>query len=216
MDQGAENRTMRDVAELIEPSMTVVSTSNPEPTLQTLNIVAVYREENDARNAVLGLESIEVSDASVGLTVLSTDDTVPANRTPNDDATIRGLDPEGVTADIVPRAVKGGIIGALVGALIVGGAAGIFAGDASALIGGVLGGVLFGGAIGAVWGAFVRMGGSDAYRQTFVEHSKMDLMLVSLHTADRSTAERGRELLAANADREPYTVRCDDEGIHLD
>lgn len=205
---------MRDIAELIEPSMTVVSTSNPEPSLQTLNIVAVYRAENDARNAVLGLESIEPADGSVGLTVLGPQERT-AQRTPNDDATIRGLDPEGVAADIAPRALKGAIIGAVVGAVLVGGAAALIADDSAAWIGGVLGGLLLGAAIGAIWGAFLRMGGSDAYRQTFVEPSTAELMLVSLHTADTVTAERAREILAANADRTPYVVRYDDDGIQL-
>jgi hypothetical protein len=213
MDEVAGNRTMRDVAEMIEPTMSVVSTSNPEPSLQTLNIVAVYHAENDARNAVLGLESIEAADGSVGLTVLGTQEPT-APRTPNDDATIRGLDPEGVTADIVPRAIKGAIIGAIVGAVVVGGAAALITEEAAA-IGGALGGLLMGAAIGAIWAAFVRMGGSDAYRQTFVESSKMELMLVSLHTADGATAERARQLLAANADREPYVVRSDDDGLHV-
>jgi len=215
MDRVAGNRTMRDVAELIEPSMTVVSTSNPEPSLQTLNIVAVYRAENDARNAVLGLESIEAADGSVGLTVLGPQGERTPQRTPNDDATIRGLDPEGVAADIAPRALKGAVIGAVVGAVLVGGAAALIADDSAALIGGVLGGLLLGAAIGAIWGAFLRMGGSDAYRQTFVEPSTAELMLVSLHTADTVTAERARQILAANADRSPYVVRCDDDGIQL-
>lgn len=201
---------MRDVAELIEPSLKVVSISQPEPALLSLNVIGVYRAENDARNAVLALESIEADDLAVGLTVLGPESDRPAR----DDTEIRGLDPEGVTADIAPRALKGGLIGAVVGAVLVGGVAAIFAGGAAAL-GGALGGLLFGGVIGAVWGAFARMGGSDAYRQTFVEPAREEVMLVSLHTADSSTAERARALLSANADRAPYLVRSDTDGISV-
>ena len=123
-------------------------------------------------------------------------------------------DPEGVTADIAPRTLKGAVIGAVIGAAIVGGAAALIAGGAAGLAA-AAGGALFGGAIGAIWAAFVRMGGSDAYRQTFVEPSPSELVLVSLHTANSDTAERGRELLAANADRPPYILRSDSEGIRL-
>jgi hypothetical protein len=201
---------MRDVAGIIEPKMGVVSLSKPEPTLQSLNIVAVYRSEDDARNAVLALESIEDDDGAVGLTVLG-NEPIPSSR---DDAEIRGLDPEGVMADIGPRTLKGAAIGAVVGAVLIGGVAALLAGGTAALAG-ALGGLLLGSAIGAVWGAFLRMGGSDAYRQTFVEPAATELMLVSLHTADTVAAERGRELMAANADRPPYIVRCDSDGIRL-
>ena len=57
------------------------------------------------------------------------------------------------------------------------------------------------------------MGGSDAYRQTFVEPAPEEVMLVSLHTADSVAAERARQVLAANADRAPYVVRCDADGV---
>ena len=201
---------MRDVATLIEPSMSVVSISQPEPALLSLNVIAVYRDENDARNAVLALETIDADDLAVGLTVLGPD----AGRPPRDDTEIRGLDPEGVAADIGPRMVKGAVIGAVVGAVLVGGAMALFA-DSAAAVAGALGGLLLGAVIGAVWGAFVRMGGSDAYRQTFVEPSRDECMLVSLHTSDTDTAERGREMLAANADRAPYVVRSDDDGINV-
>jgi hypothetical protein len=188
--------------------------SKPEPALQPLNIVAVYGSENDARNAVLALESIEADDRCVGLTVLSADAADSADRMAQTGTSIRGLDPEGVASDIVPRALKGAAVGALVGAVIVGGAVALIAGGTAA-VAGVAGGALFGAAIGAIWGAFVRMGGSDAYRQTFVEPSPSELMLVSLHTGDNDTAERGRELLAANADRPPYVVRHDSDGIRI-
>jgi len=214
MEEADERQGMRDIAGLIEPSMAVVSLSKPEPALQSLNIVAVYGSENDARNAVLALESIEADDRAVGLTVLSADVAETAERMDQTDARIRGLDPEGVAADIAPRALKGALIGAVIGAVIVGGAAALMAGGTAALAG-VLGGVLLGGAIGAIWGAFARMGGSDAYRQTFVEPSPAELMLVSLHTGDSIIAERGRELLAANADRPPYIVRSDSDGLRL-
>jgi hypothetical protein len=213
--QAAHQQDLRDVARLIEPTMRVVSISNPEPTLAPLNVVAVYRLENDARNAVLALESMEADDGSVGLTVLGReDDPAFVTNETADDAEIRGLDPEGVTADIIPRALKGAVVGAMIGAVLVGGAAALIDG-ASGAIAGVLGGLLFGAVIGAVWGAFVRMGGSDAYRETFVEPNVTELMLVSLHTADGAHAERARQALAANADRPPYVVRADEHGIEL-
>jgi predicted lipid-binding transport protein (Tim44 family) len=163
---------------------------------------------------------MEADDGSVGLTVITRaglgreDDPSFVTNETADDAEIRGLDPEGVTADIIPRALKGAVVGAMIGAVLVGGAAALIDG-ASGAIAGVLGGLLFGAVIGAVWGAFVRMGGSDAYRETFVEPNVTELMLVSLHTADGAHAERARQALAANADRPPYVVRADEHGIEL-
>ena len=210
MTQHEQSYGMRDLAGLIEPTLNVVSISKPEPSLLSLNIVAVYRSEDDARNAVLALESVEADDGAVGLTVLDSHPPRTTVREPE----IRGLDPEGVAADIVPRTLKGAIVGALVGAIAIGGVAALTVGGTAA-VAGALGGLLLGAAIGAIWGAFARMGGSDAYRQSFVDTSADSVLLVSLHTANSVTADRGRELLAMNADREPYIARCDDHGIRL-
>lgn len=216
-DQNGESG-MRDVARLIQPTMEVVSISNPEPALGTLNVIGVYREENDARNAVLALESLEDEAGSVGLTVIGPrDGGAGARQTPQaaiESSEIRGLDPEGVAADIAPRTAKGALLGAVLGAVLVGAATAVVAGGSGA-IAGALGGALFGGIIGAVWGAFVRMGGSDAYRETFTEPNPAELMLVSLHTGDGAQAERARQALGANADRPPTIVRSDGDGLHV-
>jgi hypothetical protein len=50
--------------------------------------------------------------------------------------------------------------------------------------------------IGAFWATFPRLGGSDAYRQTFVDDELDELNIVSLHTDDPSEAERAITRLA--------------------
>jgi hypothetical protein len=48
---------------------------------------------------------------------------------------------------------------------------------------------------GAIWFAFARLGGSDAYRQTFVDKAASDLTIVSLHTDDAGEAATARSRL---------------------
>jgi len=69
--------------------------------------------------------------------------------------------------------------------------------------------------VGAMWGAFIRMGGSDAYRQTFVETSSPTLTIVSLHSDDRAEADEARRRLALEAETEPVVVEQTDETLSI-
>ena len=191
---------MQDLVHQALPGHRIVSSSDPEPQLRTYNIVAIYRSADQARNAVLALESIEADDAAIGLTVVEPPDTP--------DVSAPGADPEGIMHDIVPRTLKGAVIGAVVGAVVIGLATALLASDI--WIGGALGGALMGATFGALWGAFLRMGGSSAYRQTFVATSSGAVTMVSLHCQDRTEATEARSRLALEADSEPVVLQLED------
>jgi hypothetical protein len=48
-----------------------------------------------------------------------------------------------------------------------------------------------------MWLTFAGFGGSDAYRQTFVDDAATDLTIVSVHTDDPDEAAAARSRLAA-------------------
>ena len=197
-----DHHAIQRLAHSVAPDLVIVSTSNPEPVLQRYTVVALFDATDAARKAVVALEGLERDDASIGLTVLGDDQpgAVPDER--------EKVDPEGVARDVMPRVVLGAIIGAVVGAVLVGLVAGLIAG-ASAAVGGAIGGLLLGAPIGAVWGAFVRMGGSDAYRQTFVAPNRRDVTLVSLHTNDEDEAAAAFDRLAAAESRDVVVLDGD-------
>ena len=94
-------------------------------------------------------------------------------------------DPEGVTRMVASRTLVGGALGALAGALLIGGAIALFADvSASTAIVAAIGGAFIGGVFGAIWVVFAGMGGSDAYRQSFIAPELTDVCIVSLHTDD--------------------------------
>jgi hypothetical protein len=174
--------------------------SNPEPHLERLNVVATTEDPVLARAAVLDLEAEEIDDARIGLVVLGA---------PTDDTETAGVDPEGVGRTIVPRLLLGGAIGAAVGAgvgALIAAAAGARPAfvAAAALAGAALLGV-----IGAFWATFPRLGGSDAYRQTFVDEGVDELNIVSLHTDDPAEAERAITRLSNHSELAVRLVDAD-------
>ncbi len=186
----------------------MISTSNPEPALRTYNVVARYRSADAARNAVLALESLEADDGAVGVTVVE----LPASPVGEE----RGADTErdpGPIEELTPRMLKGGAIGLVVGAVLIGGVTAVI--DSSIWIGAAIGGAIFGLVVGAIWGAFMRMGGSDAYRQTFVETSSPTLTIVSLHSDDRAEADEARRRLGLEADTPPLVVEQTDDTLSI-
>ena len=58
-------------------------------------------------------------------------------------------------------------------------------------------GAFAGSVLGAIASVFAGMGGSDAYRQTFLPRSTSQICVVSLHTNDRKEADLARDRLAA-------------------
>ena len=188
---------MTDLVRHVEPGGRMISTSNPEPALRAYNVVARYRSADAARNAVLALESLEADDGAVGVTVVE----LPS--VGDDEHTDAARDP-GPIDELTPRMLKGAAIGLVVGAVLVGGITAVI--DSGIWIGAAIGGAIFGLVVGAIWGAFLRMGGSDAYRQTFVETTSPTLTIVSLHSDDRVEADEARRRLALEADEAPVVV----------
>ncbi len=73
------------------------------PPLRAHNVVALAETNEGSRSAVLALESLEADDAKLGTVVMSATETAGDSSAPG----TTGMDPEGVTSRIVPRAVKG-------------------------------------------------------------------------------------------------------------
>ena len=184
-----EPRTpLSDFARRVVPQLDVVSVSSPEPVPSRHNVVAFVRSPDHGRQAVVALEDIERDDGRIGLVVMGGDVVERHDGT---------VDPEGVTRSIAPRLLLGALVGALVGAIVVGGATWLVADDDGIVPGAALGGAAMFATFGAVWATFAGFGGSDAYRQTFVEPHVDELAIVTLHTDDPDVAERGFERLSA-------------------
>jgi len=194
--------TLLDVARRVAPHLHVVSASQPVPPLRAHNVVALAETNEGSRSAVLALESLEADDAKLGTVVMSATETAGDSSAPG----TTGMDPEGVTGRIVPRAVKGALIGLVVGVLVVGGGALLFGVELPGALAAGAGGAAMFAVFGAIWSAFGAMGGSDAYRQTFVDESISDLSIVSLHTDDAEEAAKARRALAGHDKLRVYDV----------
>ena len=194
-----------DVARGLAPHLQILSGSQPTPLLREHNVVALAKDAESARRAVLALESIEHSDDQLGTVVMGTalgDGGAP--RQP-DDGNGR-VDPEGVGRQIFPRVLLGGAVGALVGAVVIGGGALAFGADGGQLVGAAVAGAMLLGVFGAIWFTFAGLGGSDAYRQTFVDDASVELTIVSVHTDDRGEAAKALERLAADPALQVFTL----------
>jgi hypothetical protein len=181
-------QTLTSVVRRWAPHLRVVSVSNPEPHLERLNVVATTSDPEVARDAVLDLEAEEGDDARIGLVALGP---------PTDERRPDGVDPEGVARAVGPRVVVGGTIGAAAGAGLGAAVAAISGAEASVVVVAALAGAALLTVPGAIWATFSRFGGSDAYRQTFVDENIDELNVVSLHTSDRNEAERAMARLSA-------------------
>ena len=199
---------MTDLVRHVERGGRMISTSNPEPALRAFNVVARYGSADAARNAVLALESLDADDGAVGVTVVE----LPTWTVGFDELSDADRD-RGPIEELTPRMLKGAAIGLVVGAVLVGGIVALI--DSSMWIGAAVGGAIFGLVVGAMWGAFIRMGGSDAYRQTFVETSSPTVTIVSLHSDDRAKADEARRRLALEADTAPLVVEQTDDTLSI-
>jgi hypothetical protein len=204
---------MTDLVRHVEPDGRMISTSNPEPALRAYNVVARYRSEDAARNAVLALESLDADDGAVGVTVVELPSVDLATPPGGADQSAVAEQHRGPIEELTPRTLKGAAIGLVVGAVLVGSVTALI--DSSIWIGAAIGGAIFGLVVGAIWGAFLRMGGSDAYRQTFVETSSPTLTIVSLHSDDRAEADEARRRLALQADTAPLLVEQTDDTLSI-
>lgn len=184
------------LARRIAPDLRVVSAS--EAVVRTRNVVGLVPSAEVARKIVLELESMsdesdEVgeSDATIGVVVMAS-----AAESAGDGSTSPSADPEGVGRWLVPRIVAGLVIGAVIGAALGAGLAALFDGP---ILGAALGGAFLLSIIVAIWLTFAKLGGSEAYRQTFVESHDRELTVVSLHTDDASRADEAFERLQEHA-----------------
>lgn len=168
------------------PHLRVLSAS--EATLRSWNIIGFIPSTEVARDVVLELESMSDDDgdvgqpdSSIGLVVMGTGASEHA-----------GVDPEGVSRWISSSVVAGVLLGGAVGAVASAGLAALF--DAPIAAAAIGGGFLLA-VIVAIWLTFARLGGSDAYRQTFVDPHVSELTVVSFHTNDHDRAGEAFERL---------------------
>ncbi|HET9546608.1 MAG TPA: hypothetical protein VFO97_02175 [Desertimonas sp.] len=160
-------------------------------------------DADTGRRAVLALESLEHADDQLGTVVMGSGEAAP---TPVVDDETDGsgrdgngsVDPEGVTRQVVPRVLAGAAIGAVVGALVVGGGALVFGATGWQLAGAAVAGAMLFAVFGAMWWTFAALGGSDAYRQTFVDEATPALTIVSVHTDDPAEAAAARQRLSSD------------------
>jgi hypothetical protein len=188
--------SLNDVARRLAPHLRIISASRPTPVLRDHNVLALADDAEAGRRAVLALESVEYADEQLGTVVMGAVPPTPERFVADGAGDVDGhVDPEGVSREIVPRVLLGGLIGAIVGALVVGGAALAFGASGWEVAGAAAAGAMLFAVFGAIWYTFAGLGGSDAYRQTFVDASASDLTIVSLHTDDPSEAAAARDRL---------------------
>jgi hypothetical protein len=180
--------TLNDVARQLAPHLRIISSSQPAPSLRTHNIIALAETAELGRRAVLALESIEHDDEHLGTVVMGT--TAPESHDAQP-----GLDPEGVARQLMPRIVAGALIGAIVGAVVIGTGGFLVGATGWEVVGAAVAGAMMVSVFGIVWLTFAGMGGSDAYRQTFVDDDTTYLTLVSVHTDDPDEAAAAHDRL---------------------
>jgi hypothetical protein len=185
--------SLTDVAHEIAPDLRIVSASQPVPKLRTHNVVALAGSAERARHAVLALERLEYDDDKLGTVVMSRPGSLDEERR------LHG-DHEGVSRVVVPRVLLGGAIGAAVGFVVIGLVALGLGVTGWQAVGAALGGLMMFAVLGAIWVTFAGMGGSDAYRQTFVDEDVTELTIVSLHTDDAQEAEAAEQALVSDPD----------------
>lgn len=177
MTSGTEPVPLDEFARTLAPHLDIVSISQPVPALHARNVVLVTDTAEHARAAVLELEGFERDDAKLGTVVMGRAGDAAAA------AVGDGVDPQGVSGVVLPRVAAGAAIGGVVGAVLGAVIAAVLdmgAGVWAAALGGA---ALFA-VLGAIWTVFAGLGGSDAYRQSFVDEDVTDLSIVSLHTDD--------------------------------
>jgi hypothetical protein len=191
------SHSLTEVARQLAPHLRIISSSRPAPVLRDHNVLAIARDAEAGRRAVLALEGIEHADDQLGTVVMGT----VADGSGGGSAEDHGhVDPEGVGRQVVPRVLLGGLLGAIAGAIVVGGAALLFGAEGWEVVGAAAAGAMLLSVFGAMWWTFAGLGGSDAYRQTFVDDTATELTIVSVHTDDPGEAAAARERLAGSDD----------------
>jgi hypothetical protein len=197
--------SLTELAKQLAPHLRIISASRPAPLLRDHNVLAIAGDAESGRRAVLALEGIEHADDQLGTVVMGalTDD---EDAESTDD---KGhVDPEGVGQQVVPRVLLGGLIGAIAGAVLVGGGALLLGATGWELVGAAVAGAVLLSVFGAMWLTFAGLGGSDAYRQTFVDDAATELTIVSVHTDDPDEADAVRSRLAGRSDVMVLSVDC--------
>jgi hypothetical protein len=156
--------------------------------LRTHKVIALADTPELGRRAVLALEPVEHDDEHLGTVVMGT-------TAPESTLSQPGTDPEGVTRELAPRIVAGAVLGAIVGAVVIGAGAFLVGATGWEVGAAAIAGAMLVSVFGIIWLTFAGMGGSDAYRQTFVDDNATYLTLVSVHTDDPDEAAAAHDRL---------------------
>jgi hypothetical protein len=195
--------SLTELARQLAPHLRIISASRPAPVLRDHNVLAMSGDADVGRRAVLALEGIEHADDQLGTVVMG----AITDEVDDDSAEDNGrVDPEGVGRQVVPRVLLGGFLGAIVGAILVGGGAFLLGAEGWEVAGAAAAGAMLLSVFGAIWLTFAGLGGSDAYRQTFVDDAATELTIVSVHTDDPDEAEAARSRLTGINDVKVMTV----------
>ena len=177
--------TLQQVVERRVGAGTAVSASEPSLALASVNVIASFPDLESARKAIRSVEGLAPSDEEIGFV------TVGATTTSGRGD---GVDPEGVAGYAASAARKGALIGGVLGAVVVGVIVAVVTGEMSAALAGAAGAAVLVGAIGAMIAAFGRLGGSEAYQDTFVTGDPQ-LCIVGLHLRSAADVERAADAL---------------------
>jgi hypothetical protein len=180
--------TLSDLARQFAPHLRIISASQPGPVLRTYNVIALADSAERGREAVLALEAVEHDDEQLGTVVMGATGSDSSPHRPS-------ADREGVAREIGPRILVGGVLGAIVGAIVIGAGAFLLGARGWEVAGAAAAGAMLVSVFGVIWVTFAGMGGSDAYRQTFVEDDSTHLTLVSVHTDDPDEAAAAHDRL---------------------
>lgn len=154
----------------------LVSSSEPEPVLLQHNAVAVSRDNDAARSVVLAWERILPEDGAVGFLALGTP---PERRDAELGHVEHGAD--GAVGHAADRVVRGSIPGAVIGAVVVTVFVWVVMGWTPVLIGAALGGAAFGFVAGFMISFATGTGWGAAYRDSFVDDERTELLVASIH-----------------------------------
>lgn len=201
------------LAARVAPDLHIVSVSHPDPVFREHNLIAVTDHEDVAREMVVALEADMDDDAGIGVVVLS----AHPDAGPDHPEGHHAVDPERVTGQAARRIALGGPIGAIVAALLIGGLTAVFTAGVAPAVAAGAGAAFVGFVYGATYVTFAKLGGSDAYRQTFLPPEVVDVAFVALHTDRPDVLERARERLADHHhDDDVRLVEVDRSGRPVD
>jgi hypothetical protein len=196
--------TIEQLAHRIVPGALIGDRAAADRALRRHNVVGVFRDVSDARDAIARVEDV-AGDGShvqfVSFDVSTRDDRRPdaggVAGEPGGQGGAGAIDPEGVVGVAGRRIAIGGVIGGVVGGLAVAAIVLAVTQDAGVALAAGVGAAMILGVIGALIAGFAKFGAGDAWRQTF-QPGEPPVSLVAVLTDDRDVVQPAAEVLRAH------------------